>query len=102
MRFEKWQALGNDYLIVEAAGRSQPLDADLVRRLCDRDAGPGADGGRGPGVGQRVAPGGRSGRSPLAQQRLGGGWSAGARPSSMLRRLDAGMARALPSCARRA
>jgi len=44
MRFEKWQALGNDYLILEAAALPQPLDAALVRRLCDRHAGPGADG----------------------------------------------------------
>jgi diaminopimelate epimerase len=41
VRFEKWQALGNDYLIVE---RGDPLTPDLVRRLCDRHAGVGADG----------------------------------------------------------
>ena len=39
MRFEKWQALGNDYVIVE-----QPVDADTVRRLCHRHTGVGADG----------------------------------------------------------
>ena len=39
MRFEKWQALGNDYLIV-----TEPVDADAVRRLCDRHTGVGADG----------------------------------------------------------
>jgi diaminopimelate epimerase len=44
MRFEKWQALGNDYLIVEAKQLSFPLTAAVVRRLCDRHAGPGADG----------------------------------------------------------
>jgi len=44
MRFEKWQALGNDYLIVEAADLSFPLTAEAVRRLCDRHTGPGADG----------------------------------------------------------
>jgi diaminopimelate epimerase len=44
VRFEKWQALGNDYLILEAAALPRPLDAALVRRLCDRHAGPGADG----------------------------------------------------------
>ena len=44
MRFEKWQALGNDYLIVEASNLSFPLTATAVRRLCDRHAGPGADG----------------------------------------------------------
>lgn len=44
MRFEKWQALGNDYLIVEASDLSFPLTPALVRRLCDRHTGPGADG----------------------------------------------------------
>ena len=41
MRFEKWQALGNDYVIVE---RGEPLTADLVRHVCDRHFGVGADG----------------------------------------------------------
>ncbi len=36
VRFEKWQALGNDYLIVE-----EPVD---VRAVCDRHTGVGADG----------------------------------------------------------
>jgi diaminopimelate epimerase len=40
MRFEKWQALGNDYLIVEADG----LDPERVRALCHRHTGVGADG----------------------------------------------------------
>jgi diaminopimelate epimerase len=44
MRFEKWQALGNDYVIVEAADLQAPLDAATVRRLCDRHRGIGADG----------------------------------------------------------
>ncbi len=44
MRFEKWQALGNDYLIVEASDLSFPLTARAVQRLCDRHTGPGADG----------------------------------------------------------
>jgi diaminopimelate epimerase len=44
MRFEKWQALGNDYMIVEASELSFPLTAATVRRLCDRHEGPGADG----------------------------------------------------------
>jgi diaminopimelate epimerase len=44
MRFEKWQALGNDYLIVDARERTAPLAAEAVRRLCDRHAGVGADG----------------------------------------------------------
>jgi diaminopimelate epimerase len=41
VRFEKWQALGNDYLIVE---RAEPLTEDLIRHLCDRHFGVGADG----------------------------------------------------------
>ena len=44
MRFEKWQALGNDYLIFEASELSFPLTPAVVQRLCDRHAGPGADG----------------------------------------------------------
>jgi diaminopimelate epimerase len=45
VRFEKWQALGNDYVIVEAS--EWPGDepaSELVRALCDRHAGIGADG----------------------------------------------------------
>jgi diaminopimelate epimerase len=44
MKFEKWNALGNDYLIVEAADLPFPLTPAAVRRLCDRHAGPGGDG----------------------------------------------------------
>jgi diaminopimelate epimerase len=47
MRFEKWQALGNDYLIVER-GELDDLGIVLtpgrVRRLCDAHFGVGADG----------------------------------------------------------
>jgi diaminopimelate epimerase len=39
MRFEKWQALGNDYVIV-----TESVGPHEVRRLCDRHAGVGADG----------------------------------------------------------
>ena len=44
MRFEKWQALGNDYLIVEAAALPWEPTPDRVRRLCDPHFGVGADG----------------------------------------------------------
>ena len=44
MRFEKWQALGNDYLILEAADLPFALTEERVRRLCDRHTGPGGDG----------------------------------------------------------
>ncbi len=40
MRFEKWQALGNDYLVFEAEG----FGPAAVRRLCDPHFGPGGDG----------------------------------------------------------
>jgi diaminopimelate epimerase len=40
VRFEKWQALGNDYLILEAA----ELTPRQVQRLCDPHFGPGGDG----------------------------------------------------------
>jgi diaminopimelate epimerase len=44
VRFEKWQALGNDYVIVEAADLPAPLTPAAVRALCDRHTGIGADG----------------------------------------------------------
>jgi diaminopimelate epimerase len=44
MRFEKWQALGNDYLIVEAADLPFELTPERVRRLTDPHFGPGGDG----------------------------------------------------------
>ncbi|HEX5761580.1 MAG TPA: diaminopimelate epimerase [Solirubrobacterales bacterium] len=44
MRFEKWQALGNDYLIVEADELPWKLTAERVRRLCDPHFGVGSDG----------------------------------------------------------
>jgi diaminopimelate epimerase len=44
VRFEKWQALGNDYVIVEAGDLPGPLTAPVVRALCDRHTGIGADG----------------------------------------------------------
>ena len=44
MRFEKWQALGNDYVILEAAALPFALTPEAVRRLCDPHLGVGADG----------------------------------------------------------
>ena len=44
MRFEKWQALGNDYLIVEADELPWDLSPARVRWLCDPHFGVGADG----------------------------------------------------------
>jgi diaminopimelate epimerase len=44
VRFEKWQALGNDYLILEADRLPWELSAARVARLCDPHFGIGADG----------------------------------------------------------
>jgi len=44
MRLSKWQALGNDYLLVEQAELPQPLTPDRVRQLCDYHYGVGSDG----------------------------------------------------------
>jgi diaminopimelate epimerase len=44
MRFEKWQALGNDYLIVESGELPWPLTAGRIRRICDPHRGVGSDG----------------------------------------------------------
>jgi len=44
MRFEKWQALGNDYVIVEHDELPFALTPARVRRLCDGHFGAGADG----------------------------------------------------------
>lgn len=44
MRLAKWQGLGNDYLIVEAAALAGDLTAEAIGLLCDRHLGVGADG----------------------------------------------------------
>jgi diaminopimelate epimerase len=44
MRFEKWQALGNDYLIVEEAALPWELTSGRIRRLCEPHFGVGSDG----------------------------------------------------------
>lgn len=44
MRFEKWQALGNDYVIVEREQLPFELTPERVRRLCDVHTGIGSDG----------------------------------------------------------
>jgi diaminopimelate epimerase len=44
MKLSKWQALGNDYLLVERAELVEPLTPDRVRRLCDYHYGVGSDG----------------------------------------------------------
>lgn len=44
MRFSKWHALGNAYLVVERDDLGGPLDGDGAQRLCDVRYGLGADG----------------------------------------------------------
>jgi diaminopimelate epimerase len=44
MRFEKWQALGNDYLILETEALPWELSEARIRWLCDPHFGIGADG----------------------------------------------------------
>jgi diaminopimelate epimerase len=44
VRFEKWQALGNDYAIVEERELPFELTPERVRTLCDRHRGVGSDG----------------------------------------------------------
>jgi diaminopimelate epimerase len=44
MRFEKWQALGNDYLILEAEQLPWELNPKRVEWLCDPHFGVGSDG----------------------------------------------------------
>jgi diaminopimelate epimerase len=42
--FEKWQALGNDYLIFEASNLPWDLTAERVKLICDPHFGAGSDG----------------------------------------------------------
>ncbi len=44
MKFEKWTALGNDYLIVEAAALPWEPTPERIRRICDPHFGVGSDG----------------------------------------------------------
>ena len=44
MKFEKWQALGNDYIVVDQRDLPWELTAERVRRLCEPHLGVGSDG----------------------------------------------------------
>ena len=44
MRFSKWHALGNSYLLVERREAGTPLDSETAVRLCDVRYGIGSDG----------------------------------------------------------
>ncbi len=42
--FEKWEGLGNDFVIIEVAGEHEWLEEARVRDICERRRGVGADG----------------------------------------------------------
>ena len=44
MEFRKYHALGNDYVVLCGAALGDPPDREVVRRICDRHYGIGADG----------------------------------------------------------
>jgi diaminopimelate epimerase len=44
LRFEKGQALGNDYFVIDAAALDRPFTTDTAIMLCDRHRGAGSDG----------------------------------------------------------
>ena len=44
MEFEKWQALGNDYVIVEASRLPFELTSPRIEAICSPHTGLGADG----------------------------------------------------------
>ena len=79
MNFEKWQALGNDYVIVEGEHLDPPLNPPRVRRLCDRHTGIGAVTGdisssRGKNLGGSSARGFRGGTAGGPQKDAGKTW----------------------------
>lgn len=44
MQFAKYHGLGNDYIVLDPSSGVAELDADAIRRVCDRHLGPGSDG----------------------------------------------------------
>lgn len=44
MRFAKWHGIGNDFVMLADPGDALSLSPEIVRRLCDRRTGIGADG----------------------------------------------------------
>ncbi|HEX6712117.1 MAG TPA: diaminopimelate epimerase [Thermoleophilaceae bacterium] len=44
MKFEKWNALGNDYIVVEERNLPFPLTPSRIRRICALHSGVGSDG----------------------------------------------------------
>ena len=44
MRFYKYEGIGNDFIVIDGIRDHASIDADLCRRMCDRNFGIGADG----------------------------------------------------------
>lgn len=44
MKFSKYHALGNDYIVIHPADVGTGLDQETIRRICDRNYGVGSDG----------------------------------------------------------
>ena len=44
MRFAKWHGIGNDFVMLADPGDALSLSPEIVRHLCDRRTGIGADG----------------------------------------------------------
>ena len=44
MKFFKYQATGNDFIIIDNYGKEIKLTSDQVKKICDRRFGVGADG----------------------------------------------------------
>lgn len=44
MEFSKYEATGNDFVMIDGLSRARELSGDLIRKLCDRRRGIGADG----------------------------------------------------------
>ena len=44
MRFHRYHAIGNDYIVIAESSISEPLTPARIRRICDRNFGVGSDG----------------------------------------------------------
>ena len=44
VKFEKYHGIGNDYLVYDCQKNTEELDADKIRKICDRNFGVGSDG----------------------------------------------------------
>ncbi|NYT27626.1 MAG: hypothetical protein H0A76_06835 [Candidatus Thiodubiliella endoseptemdiera] len=43
-KFYKYQAIGNDYIVLDPVTFNQPLNPNIIQKICDRKYGVGADG----------------------------------------------------------